>query len=102
MRVERPRAPERPETPHIPQQLFLREHACRVRHQLQEQLVLLACQRYGRAVDADGPGCEVGRDRPRAQDLVSGGRCSPQHRPDPRQQLLVVERPREEVVATAF
>src|SRR6266545_1285959 len=101
VRVQGPGAPERAEAPNVSQQLLLREDPGRIGHELKEQLVLLAGERDRHSVDADTPRCEVGRDRTCAKELVARRCRPPKDGANPRQQLLVVERPREKVIAAA-
>src|SRR5919204_1031200 len=102
VRVQRPRSAERPEAPDLAQQFLLREHTLRVGHQLDEQLVLLAGESGRSAVDRDAPRCPVELDRPGLDDGVRGRRRPSQDGADPGEQLLVLERPSQEVVAAAF
>src|SRR6266511_6185731 len=99
MQGECPRAPELAEAPDLPEELLLREDSRRVAQQLDQQLVLLAGERDGGAADGDAAGRQVSGDRTGVQRLVRARRRSPQNGPNPCEQLLVGERPREVVVA---
>ena len=52
-------------------------------------------------MDGRAPGDEVDGDRPGLDPVAQGRRGSPEHRPDPGQQLVVVERPRHVVITAA-
>src|SRR5207248_10946513 len=98
MRVKGARSSDGAEAPDIAQQLFLREHAPLVRHQLQQELVLLAGETHVAARDGDGARGGVYADRPGHGDVVLDLRRAAKDCADPRYELLVIERAREEVV----
>jgi hypothetical protein len=100
--VQKQPATEGTEAPHLAEELLLREDARRIRQQLQQELVLLPRERDGGVADGDAPGRKVRRDRPGAPHLVRGRRGAAEHGADAGQQLLVRERPHEEVVAPAL
>src|SRR5581483_1903953 len=100
VRVERPRARPGPEAPDVAEQLVLREHAMRVRGEVEEQLVLLLREIDTPALEGDETGAAVDDERPR-DEWRRGGAGAAQHRPHPLDELVVVERPREVVVAPA-
>src|SRR5262245_14062968 len=101
MRVQRAGAPRRAKAPHVPQQLVLREDAARVAGELQQQLVLLRRQDDPPAGNGDAPRRAVDLDRAGGQPFGLGRRGPAQDGADPRDQLVVVERPVEVVVAPA-
>src|SRR5438105_4029198 len=102
VRVERPRLAERAEAPDLAQELLFREDAARIGGELQEQLVLLRGQVDPPAADRDAAGRPVDLDRADADEVGDGRRRPPQDRPDAREQLVVEERPAEEVVGAAL
>jgi hypothetical protein len=89
VRVERPRLPERLESPHLAQELLLREDARGVRRELEQQLVLLRRQVDAGAVDGDPPRRPVDLDLADLEAVDDERLGSPQDRPDPSQQGLV-------------
>src|SRR6266511_2410714 len=62
VRVERACPAKRSEAPDVSEQLLLREHTFRIRHELEQKLVLLARQRNRDAADGDTSGRAVGGD----------------------------------------
>jgi hypothetical protein len=53
-------------------------------------------------VNGHAPGDEVDGERAGVQSVAQGRRSASEHGPDPREQLVVVERPRHVVVAAAI
>ena len=102
MRVEGARSAEGHEAPHLAEQLLLREHARGVGRELGQQLELLRGKRDREAVDGDSTRRAVEGDGPGRESLPQFRLRPPEHRVDPRDELLVVERPRDEVVAAAL
>src|SRR5438105_672747 len=101
VRVERPRLAERTEAPDLAQELLLREDAVRFRGELQEQLVLLRRQVDPRTAYRDATGRPVDLERADADEVRGDRRRPPQDGSDAGQQLVVEERPAEEVVGAA-
>src|SRR5919199_2043784 len=102
VRVQGPRLADRAEAPHVAQQLFLREDAARLRRKLERQLVLLRRQVDALAADRDATGRPVDLERADVDEVRNDRRRPPQDGSDARQQLVIQERPAEEVVGSAL
>src|SRR5919204_5230696 len=102
VRVQGPRLAERAEAPDLAQELLLREDAVRLRGELQEQLVLLRRQVDPLAADRDAAGRPVDLERADAHEVRDDWRRPPQDGSDAGQQLVVEERPAEEVVGASL
>ena len=99
VRVERPRPRRRAVLPHLVEELLLREHALGLARELDEELVLLLGQVDSPAADTHVAGARVDAHRPRLEHLWRRRPRAAQHGVDPLDELLIVERPRDVVVA---
>src|SRR5215218_7998355 len=102
IRVQQTRATDRAKAPDVAQQLLFGEDARRLRRKLHHQLVLLRRERHRPAMDGDAPRAAVDRERAGRQALAQAGLRPSQHGMDAGDELLVVEGPRDEVVAAAL
>ena len=101
MRLQGPGTPERAVAPHLAKELFLREHAVRIRGQLGDELELLCRQQHRGFSNADAS-CRAVDHEIAGDDDVTLGRGAPaEQRADPRKELLVRERPAKDVVGAA-
>ena len=103
VRVERAGRSERPEAPHLAQQLLLREHARRCRGERPQQRELLRRQRDPVPAQRRRPCHGVDLEFTDAQQPAMQPRArAPQHGRDPQPQLVVRERLRHVVVDAAL
>ena len=100
MGVERPGPTHHAVAPHVAEQLGLREHAIRFARKRQQELVLLLRQLQPVRADAGITRSGVDANRRRIDDQGRRWMDPPQHRADSLDELLVLERRREVVVAT--
>src|SRR2546425_10313129 len=101
MRIECSGPAKRKVAPDLAQQLLLGEDTSGLGGELGEQVVLLSRQGQRAAVDGRATGDQVDGDRAGLEPVAQRGRGPAQHGPDPREQLVVVERTRDVIVAAA-
>jgi hypothetical protein len=101
MRVERSGPRNHPVPPDLLEELGLREHPVGLARQAEQQLVLLLRQVHSPAPDANRARAHIDPHRRDVDDVIEPRLSAAEHRPNPLDELLILEWGRNVVVASS-